>query len=474
VTTEEYLIFGSEIKAILASGLIKPEINPSALVEYMMFQNILCDKTLFKGVNMLPSGCFLQMSPISGREPVLEKYHNGLPSINFEDNEQNEGLLEKVVSGFEEAVRRQLISDVPVGAYLSGGMDSGSIVAVAGRSIPRLMTFTGGFDLTNVNGIEQGFDERPLAEKLSYLLQTEHYAVVLHAGDMPAAMEQITWHVDDPRVGMCHQNWYVAKLASKFVKVCLAGAGGDELFGGYPWRYRHGLIAEDVNDFDDRYFNYWNRLLDPQELRELLSPDLHEYLFSARESFQSVMKDAPKEDLNLSKYHNFLQRALFFEFKTFLHGFLVIEDRVSMAHSLETRVPFLDNDLTDLAWRIYPQFKVDISRIIGDNSGSHLETAEGKIILRQAMERFLPKEFTQQKKQGFSPPDENWFRGPSMDYIKNILLDHVSLQRPYFSEHFVQSCLQEHFSGERNHRLLIWSLLSFEWLQRHFIDKGVN
>ena len=139
---------------------------------------------------------------------------------------------------------------------------------------PRLLTFTAGFDLTNVNGVEQGFDERKLAEKLAYLLQTEHYDVVLHAGDMPAAMEKIAWHMDDPRVGMCHQNWYVGKLASRFVKVCLAGAGGDELFGGYPWRYRHGLTAGQVEEFDQKYFDYWHRLLPAADLPQLFVPEL--------------------------------------------------------------------------------------------------------------------------------------------------------------------------------------------------------
>ena len=169
-----------------------------------------------------------------------------------------------------------------------------------GNSIPRLMTFTGGFDLTNVDGIEQGYDEREIAERLSYLLQTEHYAVVLHAGDMPAAMEKITWHVDDPRVGMCHQNWYVAKLASKFVKVCLAGAGGDELFAGYPWRYRNGISARNFDEFDRLYYRYWHRLLAPEELIYLFDSDLRPFYHNTWDSFQSVTQSAPDWQNNLT------------------------------------------------------------------------------------------------------------------------------------------------------------------------------
>jgi asparagine synthase (glutamine-hydrolysing) len=361
-----------------------------------------------------------------------------------------------------------------VGSYLSGGMDSGSIVAVAGRSIPRLMTFTGGFDLTNVDGIEQGYDEREIAEKLSYLLQTEHYAVVLHAGDMPAAMEKITWHVDDPRVGMCHQNWYVAKLASRFVKVCLAGAGGDELFAGYPWRYINGTGAADVNEFDRAYYRYWHRLLPPEELPHLFVAEFRQYYQNTWESFQSVMSGAPPLQEELSNFDNLLQRALYFEFKTFLHGFLIIEDRLSMAHSLETRVPFLDNQLADLAWKLTPTLKLKAERLRDNANSSYFQSAEGKAILRSAMHDYLPKEFLYQPKQGFSPPDENWYRGPSMDFIKEILYDQRTRQRPFFEQDFVRERLDEHFQGKRNHRLLIWSLLSFEWLQRHYIDQSLK
>jgi asparagine synthase (glutamine-hydrolysing) len=362
------------------------------------------------------------------------------------------------------------VSDVPVGSYLSGGMDSGSIVAIAGRSIPRLMTFTCGFDLTNVDGVEQGFDERKLAEKLSYLLQTEHYDVVLHAGDMPAAMPKISWHMDDPRVGMCHQNWYVAKLASKFVKVCLAGAGGDELFGGYPWRYRPALTAKSVDEFDAAYLRSWTRFLGPEELPSLFRPELRHHLETARQSFRNVMAGAPRFDERLSLLENLLQRAFHFEFRTFLHGFLILEDKISMAHSLETRVPFLDNDLADLAFRIPPGLKLDTAPLAQKQAKPHVETADGKRILREAMRTFLPVEFTEQKKQGFSPPDDNWYRGPSVDYIRTILLDPKTTSRPWFDQQFVRDRLEEHFGAKRNHRLLIWSLLTLEWLQRHYID----
>lgn len=464
-----FLLFGSEIKAILASRMLPSAIEPSSLVEYFSFQNIFSAKTLFRGVNILAAGQYLVCRPNSGQEPILRNYHSHFPSMDASLTDVDV-VAEKIAVSFGNAVKRQLISDVEVGSYLSGGMDSGSIVAVAGKNIPRLMTFTGGFDLTNVNGIEQGFDERGLAEKLSYLLQTEHYDVVLHAGDMPAAMERITWHMDDPRVGMCHQNWYVAKLASRFVKVCLAGAGGDELFAGYPWRYRHGMDAVNAEEFDKSYFKYWHRLFGPDAIRGLFSPDLGNGFASVEESFARLMGNAPDFQKDFSIHENLMQRALYFEFKTFMHGFLVTEDHISMAHSLETRVPFLDNDLADLAWSIPPSMKVNMLEMMNCDKGGHVESAEGKMILRRAMEEYLPAEFTRQHKQGFSPPDENWFRGPSMDYIKSILLDKQTLDRAWFDRGFVTARLDEHFNGRQNHRLLIWSLLSFEWLQRHFVE----
>jgi asparagine synthase (glutamine-hydrolysing) len=469
--TNGYLVFASEPKAILASGLVTPAIDPASLVEYLTFQNLFGDRILLEGIQTLGPGEHVEVSVGESRKPLVRTtYHAGFPRASDKGESLDEAAA-RVSHVFQAAVERQLVSDVPVGSYLSGGMDSGSIVAVAGKSLPRLTTFTGGFDLTNVSGIEQGFDERPEAERLSHLLQTEHYAVVLHAGDMPAAMERITWHVDDPRLGMCHQNWYVAKLASKFVKVCLAGAGGDELFGGYPWRYRRGVCEESVEAFDNAYFDYWHRLVDRSELQQLLSPDLRGYSEAVRGSFEGVMKSAPDPDPAFSLQENLLQRALHFELKTFLHGFLQIEDRISMAHSMESRVPFLDNALADLAFELAPFLKVQ--RELFDQTGDgHLETAEGKWVLRRAMEDLLPREFTQMRKQGFSPPDENWFRGPSMSYVKEILHDRQTESRPWFDAKLVRRTLDEHFEGRHNHRLLIWSLLSVEWLQRHFIDGG--
>jgi asparagine synthase (glutamine-hydrolysing) len=458
-----FLAFGSEVKAVLASGAVSAQLDPASLVEYLTFQNNFTSQTLFQRVHMLPPGTVLTVKPVVGAVSAPVAYvatdHQADAGLAHDQG----GQAAQVAALFEQAVRGQLVSDVEVGAYLSGGMDSGSIVAVAGRQIPRLLTFTAGFDLTNVNGIEQGFDERPMAERLSYLLQTEHYDVVLHAGDMPAAMERVAWHMDDPRVGMCHQNWYAAKLASKFVKVCLAGAGGDELFGGYPWRYRPALTSSSAREFDEHYLRYWHRLLAPEELGQLFAPELRPLVGPvAEERFGDVMRRAPEADDRLSMADNLIQRALYFEYKTFLHGFLVTEDRMSMAHSLETRVPFLDNKLSALAWRLPPSLK-----LVGDAEPSG---AVGKQILRRAMETVLPREFLQQKKQGFSPPDENWYRGPSMDYIKTILLDPRARQRPWFDQTFYAAKLDEHFQGRRNHRLLIWSLLSLEWLQRHFVD----
>src|SRR4029077_7972719 len=150
--------------------------------------------------------------------------------------EENDAI-EELDRLFRQAVNRQLVSDVEVGCYLSGGMDSGSIAALASSQLPFMRTFTIGFDLNSASGVELGYDERAKAEFMSYLFRTEHYEMVLKAGDMERVLPRLTRALEDPRVGQSYPNYYAAGLAAKFVKVVLSGAGGDELFGGYPWRY---------------------------------------------------------------------------------------------------------------------------------------------------------------------------------------------------------------------------------------------
>ena len=133
-------------------------------------------------------------------------------------------------------------------------MDSGSITAVASKSLPYLKTFTCGFDLSSASGIEMAFDERQKAEAMSALFKTEHYEMVLKAGDMERCLPEMTWHLEEPRVGQSYPNYYASKLAAKFVKVVLSGAGGDELFGGYPWRYYRGASAKTFDQYIDEYY----------------------------------------------------------------------------------------------------------------------------------------------------------------------------------------------------------------------------
>ncbi len=436
-------ILGSELKVVLAAGVPR-RADANAVVEYFTFQNVFSDRTLMAGVHALPAGSLIRADADG---VAIRRWWD------YEFDPDGSRSLEQwggdVREALEAAVDRQLVSDVPVGSYLSGGLDSGSLVALASQRVPRLMTFTGGFDLSSVEGLELVFDERASAESLSSRFRTEHYEMVMHEGDMAYALPDLIWHLEDLRVGMCYQNYYIARLASKFVKVSLSGAGGDELFGGYPWRYERVADLHRADDFDRTYFDYWCRLVPPAQ---------HASFFTAAtraaagvdtfDTFRDVL--APVQGLDP------YSKALYFERKTFLDGLLVVEDRVSMAHSLEARVPFLDNGLAELAGRIPSQLLC---------SGS-----EGKPVLRAAAAKLLPDEIVRAKKQGFSPPDQSWYRGPTMDYIRAILLDERSLSRGWFEPDAVRRTIAEHIEGRINHRLLLWSLLSFEWWNRLFLD----
>ena len=470
-------LFGSEIKAILAYPGVRAHVCYSALNEYFTFQNILTDSTLFEGVRLLPAGCYLTVDLREQHVPVQHRYWD-YSQIFAEPLDISEPeAIEELYRLFNQAVTRQLMSDVPLGSYLSGGMDSGSITAVARQQLGRLMTFTCGFDLSSASGLELGFDERAKSEVLANLLKTEHYEVVLHAGDMEHVIPELIWHLEDPRVGQSYPNYYVARLASKFVKVVLSGAGGDELFGGYPWRYYRTLNSNGRHDFYHNYYDFWQRLTPDEEKAQLFNAETYRNLsgHSTFEIFKSVIEPL---DVPLHSNEDFVNASLYFELKTFLHGLLVVEDKLSMAHGLETRTPFLDNDLVDFALRVPLRYKLRnldrVAQIVDENEAGkrrryELQTNDGKMVLREAMRRLIPDDVTSRVKQGFSAPDASWFRGESIDYINTLLHDPHARIYDYLNPGAVTQKLDEHTSGRHNHRLFIWSLLSFEWWCRSFL-----
>lgn len=469
-------LFGSEIKALLCHPSLKAGVSHPHLLEYFTFQNILSDGTLFRWVRHLPAGHHLTVE--ADRPPPAPVRYWDFVFAEPERPLGREEYREELDRLFQQAVHRQLVSDAPVGAFLSGGMDSGSITAIATRSIPELKTFTCGFDLTSASGMEMNFDERHKAEALSYRFRTEHYEVVLKAGDMERCLPSVVWHLEDLRVGQCYPNYCVSRLAGKFVKSILSGIGGDELFAGYPWRYYRAVVNDDFDDYVGKYFRFWHRLLPSEVMPDLFVPEVWREVreVSTLDLFRGVLEGGSSAAPRTPE--DYVNRSLYFEAKVFLHGLLVVEDRLSMAHGLETRVPFLDNDLVDFAVRVPVAHKLrDLSEVVRLNENEpgpktqvyFQATRDGKLLLRDVMGRYVPEEVTNQVKQGFSGPDAAWFKGDSMDYVRRIVWDDRARIFDYLQPRTVRGLVEEHLSGRQNRRLLIWSLLCFEWWLRRFL-----
>ena len=470
------LSFGSEQKAILADKRIQRSVDKKALLEYFTFQNIFTDRTLLDGIKLLPAGCYLEID-LTQREPKLRKTRYW----DYDFREPNEKAdkreyIEELQRLFKQAVNRQLVTDVELGSYLSGGMDSGSITAVASQSYPYMKTFTCGFDLHSASGLELGFDERAMSEYMSYHFKTEHYEMVLKAGDMERCLPKLAWHLEEPRVGQSYPNYYVAQLASKFVKVVLSGAGGDELFGGYPWRYYRAVNNSDFDEYIDKYYQFWQRLIPNKEIQKVFSPIWGEVKdVWTRDIFKGVFKHHAEK---LYTPEDYINHSLYFEAKTFLHGLLVVEDKLSMAHSLETRVPFLDNDLVDFALRCPVSLKLnnlaDVTKINENDPGAsrsrHFQkTKDGKQILRDSMSSMLPKDIATAQKQGFSSPDASWFKGDSIEFVKKRLLGRNNNYGQFMDTSSIHQLVNEHVAGDKNRRLLIWSLLNVEEWIEHYV-----
>jgi asparagine synthase (glutamine-hydrolysing) len=239
-------------------------------------------------------------------------------------------------------------------------------------------------------------------------------------------------------------------MIRRHVTVVLSGVGGDELFAGYPWRYEP-VLGLDGAAFEAEYYRHWIRFLTDEEKREFFSPEMSRMLgdFSTFDSFRAALGDGVGYDP--------LQRALYFDFKTFLNGLLLVDDKLAMAHSVEGRVPFLENDLVETVARIPSEFKLD--------------KGQSKIVLKKAMRGLLPDETLARRKQGFTPPDQSWYKQSASGYVRDLILSPRAVSRGYFRPSYLERIVDDHLNDRRNNRFLIWSLMSFEWWNRLFVDR---
>lgn len=472
--------FASEIKAFRGHNRIDLKLNPEGLAEYLTFMNFISDETLFKNVHLFPAGSYVQIDtknvPSEGTKLSTTQYWD-YQFIGNQTEFDKDTLADEIHEKFTQAVRRQLVSDVGVSSFLSGGVDSGSITAVASKEPGKLRTFTAFFDYAGASAAEQKFDERAAAQLMARAFGTEHHEVLIGPQDFQNTVKVLCAHLDEPRVGQSYPNYLASGLVRKFETVTLSGAGGDELFGGYPWRYYQGLPADNFNGFIDGYYAYWRRLSatdsDLAALTKPISQDIKG--FEPRAIFENIF---PKEARSAKTPEEFLNWCLYFESKTFLNGLLIVEDKVSMAHSLETRVPFLDNDLVDLACRVPIQAKLagipaelerQRLRKLGQPVTEPDRRTDGKAILRHMMARLVPEEIYNRDKQGFSAPDGGWFKNQCYDYIHNRLVDEPSRLHDVIDAAEIKAVVEGHKAGTRSDgRHKIWAFLHLAEVMDNF------
>jgi len=477
------LLCASEAKALLASGWIEPRINLNVLPEYLAFGATYGAETLFQRVCKLLPGHWLLWK--NGKLQISQYWDVPAPETNGRHLGVQE-YAEEFMSLFEDSVKKQLMADVPLGVFLSGGLDSSSIAAVMAKHITgKLKTFSVGFE-------QRGFNEFSYARKVASMLGAEHHEVVLNEQSFQAMIPESIWHHDEPiRFASSISLYAVAKLARQHVKVVLTGEGSDELFAGYDkywavlWNLKWGPLYERLFPawFRNRCVRatLWNWPLPLNVKKKLghtfLNHSMHvdEIVF---DNFFAVIPtrlrgtllttDAAKQLVGIDAYcncrryfysrseRNQLERLLYLDQKTYLVDLLSKQDKMSMAASIESRVPFLDHRLVEFAASVPAQYKVCGRRV--------------KYLVKRAMKGILPKSVLTRDKMGFPVPLRYWLRRASYPMARSILLSEASKARAILNTEFVQKVLEEHRHGARDHTERLWNLINFELWARIFID----
>ena len=466
--TSNGIYFASEIKALLIGSNESPDICPNGLAEYMAFQNNYSNHTMMKDIFLFPAA---SLAKIKISKPTLEpkRYWYPEPYTKLENTKASSQQLNDLLSNI---LTDQCQADVPVSSFLSSGIDSSSIAYLASMREPNIKTFTCGFDVTDVTDSELLFDERKKARQMAEFIGSEHHEITLNGNHFLENLYQFAWHAEEPRIGCTFPNYSVSKLASKHTKVCLSGTGADELFGGYPWRYTAALCETD-NSFIKTYESFWRRMVSKNDYQVLIEPIAASLEFDAESAFNDRMNNA----LDRCRFtdNRKANAMLLMEQETFLQSLLVAEDKASMAHGLEVRVPFTDNRLLDFSMNLSFSDKVDMNQhiltnsIYGKGSSNMPSFANGKKILREVLSQYVIKEISEGRKQGFSPPVETWFRREMTDFLNDEVFSLKSPLRNYLNMPFAQSLWKQHLNGQSNHRLFVWGMMAIHLFYSSFL-----
>lgn len=471
----DYILFGSEIKALLASGLLPRELDIEALAQFLAWEYVPGAQTLFKGIYKLKPGAMLELDLDWPRVEPHEYWDIPFPGEN--DFGRSNNWEEQVDAKITECVRRQLVSDVPLGAFLSGGVDSSLVAAAMGQA----ETFSIGFD-------DPSYNELSWARTVADHLGVNHTNEIIEPR-IVELFDRLMYFMDDP-IGdfSIFPTFLVSNHARKYVTVSLSGDGGDELFGGYetyvadglarmyrilPDFMRKKMIEPVVNLFKPRpekkglinkSLRFVEGLSHPQALgharwRLFAGKELRNGLLTP-EAIKHI--EAPPETHILELYklagdRTPVNRSLYVDVKSYLvDNCLVKMDRMSMAVSLEARVPLLDKELVELAFQIPDDLKV---------AGN-----QTKVLLKRVAARHVPKHCVYRPKQGFSIPIKNWLKKELRPMMENLLDRRTIEAAGLFRPDAVSGLLREHLSGAANHSHVLWSLMVFEAWRKRWLE----
>ncbi len=483
----EKFVFASEIKAILASKLLNPELDHEGLNQFLTFLWTVPPHTLFKGIYQLPPAHFLVWKD---GEIVAKQWwdldYTKEESSNRDENYWRENVLETL----DKVTEMEMISDVPLGAFLSGGVDSSSIVALMTKhSKNRVSTYT-----TAISPEDLQFDIIPddveWSRKVAEILPIDYHET-LQTPDLTELLPKLVYHMDAPIIDMAIPSYLISEQSRKNLKVMLSGMGGDEIFAGYPRQLamkmagKMDLIPSAVRkplmmtldkllyggakgkftapmrnakkfaksaamDFEDRYLGFGTYFTDAMKSNlyakdlgsEMIEFDAYKY---HKQYFDKCRDASP------------LNRLLYVDFKTFMPALnLDTTDKTSMAANLEVRVPFLNHELVSLTERIPSELKI--------------KGLKRKYILKKAVEEILPKEVIWRKKAGFSAPIRSWVRSSLKPLIEDLLSDEAIKKRGIFDAKEVRKIIELNQSGKEDYNLQVFQMLTFEIWQRTFLD----